>query len=311
MPCCHRRCRRGPRHGGAAEPVGVGRDLPRQIQESPHHRQPAAFAQADHIFVHLDLGTGDRQQDQPPVAGEFGGGGEADAKPRRHRLHHRLATLNLDDGGGRDLRRRQRPFDQPAGHRSRFPQHQPLRCQVGQRHRPAPRQRMRLRHQRPHRIAPQRQHIKSRIPRHVGQHRHVDARFHQPFQHAAGIADRQRHRRPRMATGEAGDQRHRMERPVRSHRQRAAIQMPHPGQQFHRLLLRREQAAGDGEQRRSDLGQRHLTVAAVEQGDAIGLLQRLHLLRTGRLRHVQQTCRLGESPLRRHRVEGAKLGEVH
>ena len=101
------------------------------------------------------------------------------------------------------------------------------------------------------------------------------------------------------------------QRPRQRQPQRPALPAPGRAHDRRRVIGRREHAARLAEQRRARRRQRRPAAVAVEQRHAELGLERPHLLRHARLRHVQPLGRAPEVQLLRHRDERAQLAELH
>ena len=82
-------------------------------------------------------------------------------------------------------------------------------------------------------------------------------------------------------------------------------------EQLHRAVFEREQLPGDGGERVAELGGFDPAALPAQEGDVVGVLERLYVARHRRLGDVEAARRLGDAAGARDRVEGAKLYEVH
>ena len=167
------------------------------------------------------------------------------------------------------------------------------------------------RHEQHQRAATVGDRVQPSVVVHARHQRHVDAVRAQVAQHAVRVAHVQRDVESRVAAGERGQQRDDVVRAVRAHAQPAVLQLARAAEQLLGLALDREQPRAERIQALAQRRQPHAAGTALEELDAVVLLQRLHLRGEGGLRHVQGARGVGEAARAGDGVEGTEVGDVH
>ncbi len=140
-------------------------------------------------------------------------------------------------------------------------------------------------------------------------HREVDAEFLQRLQDFLGIADPARERDRRMRMREAADRVHDVVRPRRADPQMAFEQAADVAQHDVGLRLERDHLLDERQQLDAGLGDLELAAAAVEQLDAVQLLDLPDLRGDRRLAHAQMARGARDAALPDGRVERLQLIE--
>ena len=88
-------------------------------------------------------------------------------------------------------------------------------------------------------------------------------------------------------------------------------QAPGGGEEVLGLGLQAEEPAGQVEELAAELRRSDLAASAIEEANAVALLQPLDLPGKGRLGHVERRGGAGEASFAGHGMEGAELGIFH
>lgn len=145
----------------------------------------------------------------------------------------------------------------------------------------------------------------------LGQHGHVGVLGQQRRQGFLGIAQAQVDRDAGVAHAQLGQHRHDLVWPVGGNFQAPGKQLAVGFEHHLRLLGQAEHRAGDGGQAGALLGQLHTPRSAPQQGDLVMLLECLDVPGDRWLADEQARSSASKAALAGHRIESAKLEQVH
>ena len=145
----------------------------------------------------------------------------------------------------------------------------------------------------------------------AGQDGEIGAAFQKLVAYEAGVAHRHRELDLGMARQEAREHPHGDMRAVGRQAEPPALQLGRFDEDLAHLLLEAGVAPRHPEQALSHLGELDRAARPVEQLDAVGLLQRLHLDGERRLGEPERLGGPGEAAFACDRIEGTDLGVEH
>ncbi len=263
------------------------------------------------MFSHGDLGADDGAGDQIFMRHEFRFGHHAEADAALHRHPNRFTAADLDAPLKHNLLFGQGLFEGEAGGRAHLAQDHALGGDLREGDLPLARQGVIAPHEDDDAVAAVGNGNKARVVRHLGQHRHIGAKIQQALEHLFGVADGH----CQLQVGIAGAQRAQhlcdMIGADGADLQVPGMEAAKRVQIIHGLGLLRHHPPGYGEEPASRFGEGDTATPAMEEFDAIVLLERADLAGDGWLADVEDVGGRGEAALGGHRVEGSDLCVKH
>jgi hypothetical protein len=156
-----------------------------------------------------------------------------------------------------------------------------------------------------------RKHMQPRIGGEVRRDRYIDAMIEEVADQGIAVADRQRQAELRVAFGKGAQGREHVIGRIGAEPQMSALQAARGREKLFGFFGKTEDAPRQVEQRRADGGQDKLSPSPLDQLDAIGVFERLHLSRERRLGDAEPRRRPGETAGAGDGMEGAELGGIH